>query len=255
MLPYATPPVLSVAMAMCVILLITNKNLYNSISRYFLIVAYCVVLVMTASRTGILGLILGILIFMLRKWYCRNTDKIKLKHIIFVVGGLIVLPILFLSLFPNLQNVDYLTKMFTRFMAFDFVQDRHFLVPLDGILIWIDSLENFILGIGTGSSVNITGAHTFLPAYFLNSFVTLVVERGFLGLCIIMLLIFLTKNLFYKAKMNKDETSESVVFCLLTGLLSCIFYEALNCYTLVFVLAISFLADQYSIKTKKSMRK
>jgi hypothetical protein len=178
-----------------------------------------------------------------------------LKHIIFVVGGLIVLPILFLSLFPNLQNVDYLTKMFTRFMAFDFVQDRHFLVPLDGILIWIDSLENFILGIGTGSSVNITGAHTFLPAYFLNSFVTLVVERGFLGLCIIMLLIFLTKNLFYKAKMNKDETSESVVFCLLTGLLSCIFYEALNCYTLVFVLAISFLADQYSIKTKKSMRK
>lgn len=37
MLPYSTPPVLSLVMAMCVIMLLSNKDLYSKIMRYF----YC----------------------------------------------------------------------------------------------------------------------------------------------------------------------------------------------------------------------
>ena len=92
------------------------------------------------------------------------------------------------------------------------------------------------------------GKYTFLPPYFLNSFVTLLAERGLLGLVIICLLITTTIRLIRKRNSGDNTCCESVGFCLLTGLLSCIFYEALNCYLLVFVIAIAFMLN----KTEKA---
>lgn len=243
MLPYSTPPVLSVAMAICIMILLTNKSLYKTEIRRLLICLYGLVLFFTASRTGMVGLGLAIVIVILRN-FLRSKRKIKTRHIaITTLGVVLVGVVLFVT-----RNSTYVIKMIRRFSNFDIMNDRHFLVPLDGLIIWVDSLKNFILGIGFGSSFNMKGAHTFLPSYFLNSFVTLVAERGVLGLSLIVMLISLTRSLFKQAnidKMNRvNRHFDSLGLSLLTGLLSCIFYEALNCYLLVFVIAISFMADR-----------
>lgn len=251
MLPYATPPVLSVAMAICIMILLTNKSLYKTGIRRLLICLYGLVLFFTASRTGMVALGLTFVIVILRN-FLYSKKKIKKRYVtIIALGILLVGMVLFVT-----RNSMYIVKMLRRFSNLDIMNNRHFLVPLDGLIIWGSSLKNFILGIGFGSSFNMAGAHTFLPPYFLNSFVTLVAERGLLGLIVIIILVNLTRSLFKQANLDKTNGTNryfySLGLSLLTGLLSCIFYEALNCYLLVFVIAISFMADKSRIKKKKN---
>lgn len=244
MLPYSTPPVLSVAMAMCIMILLANKTLYKPITRRLLICLYGFILVFTASRTGIVGLGLGILYIIFRNM--QRKGKLRFSHFIAILCGIVLVGVLFVYL----GNSTYIIKMVHRFQSFNLLNDRHVLVPIDGLIIWVSSIKNFFFGIGFGSSVNMTGAHTYLPAYFLNSFVTLVAERGILGLVIDFMLIALTRSLLKKVKyerglsVERDTNYDSLALCLLTGLLSCIFYEALNCYLLVFVISIAFMADR-----------
>lgn len=244
MLPYSTPPVLSVALAICVMILITNKNLYGNKTRRLLIILFSVCLIFTGSRTGLIGLALAILILLYRKYHKKG--KLKVSNVAILIFGFIgVLFLLAIS-----QNSIYLVKFFRRFSNFDFLQDRHFLVPLDGLIIWISSLNSFFFGIGTGSSLFIQGAHTYLPAYFLNSFITLVAERGILGLYLVICLTSLPVSLLKKAKKLSDSKTESVGLSLMTGLLCCIFYEALNCYLLVFVIAVAFMTNKPKLSNK-----
>lgn len=248
MLPYSTPPVLSVAMAMCIIILLTNKSLFKSGIRRLLIVLYGLVLVFTASRTGIVGLGLVIIIFLFRNMQMKG--HFKAGHILAGISGVLLLGVAF----SLVKNSTFIVKMLRRFSNFNIMSDRHFLVPLDGIIIWGSSLRNFIIGIGLGSSLNIQGAHTYLPAYFLNSFITLLAERGLLGLIIIIILISLTRSLLKQSKagliIEGNDYCDSLGLSLLTGLLCCIFYEALNCYLLIFVIGISFMAEHESSLNK-----
>ena len=250
MLPYATPPVLSVAMAICIIILFTNKSLYKPGIRRLLIGLYGLILVFTGSRTGMVGLGLVLVFTVLRKLF-YNKEKIKTRHVMAILlGALLITLVLFFT-----RNNIYIVKMFHRFTSLDIMNDRHFLVPLDGLIIWVGTLKNFIFGIGFGSSSNMMGAHTYLPPYFLNSFVTLLAERGIFGLSVIVILINLVRSLFAQTNFDKangvDRYFNSLALSLLTGLLSCIFYEALNCYLLVFVIAISFMADRTRVIYRK----
>lgn len=251
MLPYSTPPVLSVAMAICIMILLTNKSLYKTGVRRVLICLYGLILVFTASRTGMVGLGLAIVITILRN-LLHSKGTIKISHVAGTALGILLVGVV---LFAT-KNSIYMIKMLRRFSNLDIMNNRHFLVPLDGLIIWVSSLKNFILGIGFGSSINMTGVHTFLPVYFLNSFVTLVAERGLFGLSVIFMLVRLTRSLFRQAQLDEidgvNRYFDSLGLSLLTGLLSCIFYEALNCYLLVFVIGISYMADRAKLFRKES---
>ena len=229
-LPYATPPVLSLVMALCIIILLCSKDIYKNIYRYFLIIVFLIILIFTSSRTGIISLILTGIVYLIKRF---RTNKNVKKILQFSIFGIIIA---FLLLFI-FGNSVYIQKYFSRFINVNILTDRHFLVPLDGLIIWLNSLKNFFIGIGFGSSYYMMGAHTFLPPYFLNSIVTLLAERGFLGLLIVFLLFTL---LHKRSRACKDDSSESqfMFYLFLCSIIAAFTYEVFNCYFVLFVMAI-----------------
>ena len=108
------------------------------------------------------------------------------------------------------------------------------------MIIWLDSPSNFFIGIGFGSSALMKGEHTYLPPYFLNSYVTLLAERGILGFVLVFYIIKLVVKLF-KARRFLSKNENALVYTLFVGLISGIFYENLNCYFIIYTIAISFI--------------
>ena len=237
MLPYSTSPMLSVVMSMCVVILFSNRELFSSPIRALLVIIFSVILVLTGSRTGMLSLFLfcGMHVF----FNIRSLPRWTLPVI--VVVALLITALILVS-----SDVVYLEKYFERFTRLgneDYEQDRHLLVPLDGILIWLSKIRYFLIGIGLTSSAMLQGPHTFLPPHFLNSYVTLIAERGIPGLILAIMLIVLGGRLYAKRRrMTPSERSLSYSF--IVALISFMFYECLNCYFVVFVIAVLFMLDR-----------
>ena len=210
MLPYSTPPILSLVMAMCVIMLLSNKDLYSKIMRYFLLLSYSLVLIMTGSRTGFIGLCLFAVVHLILKMLSFSREK-SAKYFVTILGVMIIAIIVF----PFLSDVVYIQKMFINrtegFSCESLMSDRHFTVPLDGFLIWISSIP-------------------------------LLAERGLMGLLLCIFLISLSVSLYSKrAMMNYAE--KSLTYAFIVGMLSCVFYEGINCYFFIFVMSISFMVN------------
>ena len=244
-LPYATPPVLSVVMAMSILILLLNKKIFSKVIRWGHIIVFSLLLILTGSRTGIVGLMFGLLFCVLD--YLVKKNRISKKT---VLGALCVLIIGTSAFLITINKVDYFKKLMEGFTGINLLQDRHFLIPLDGLIIWLSSLRYFILGIGFGSSVNMMGMHTVLPSHLMNSFVTLVVERGVAG-------VFLAYQLFMlplrigKKKVGFELATDkyAVKGALIAGLASCMFYEALDCYYLIILIAIGFILMESELKS------
>lgn len=255
MLPYATPPVLSIVMVMCFTILLFSKNLFNKGVKNILLIVFFVIMIMTGSRSGIMGFVLFVLVLLFSGEIKRYTRKLNLANIIGVF-------FLLLCIFLIVLNIDvvyeYVEKMvFKRFHNVDsepLSADRHFLVPLDGFLIWIDSLKNFFFGIGFGSSLMMQGAHTYLPPYFLNSFITLVAERGILGLILVVYFIRLAVSLFKKRKLMTDN-EKALVYSLIVGLFSSLFYENLICYFVIYDIAMALMLETSLINKQTEVGK
>lgn len=235
-LPYATPPVLSMVMAMVIIILLLKNDIYSIKWRIFLILSFSMILLFTASRTGIVAIIFCIFYLLLRG---VKRKRVNTKKFLLATVGLIVASIVGIYL---ISKVSYFTKFVNGFKNIDLSTDRHFLIPLDGLLIWLDSIKNFIIGIGFGSSINIVGRHTDLPAHLMNSFVTLIVERGLMGVYIVVTIV---KNSIALLKNTNNYELDNDKFVLgmilLVGLVSSIFYEVLDCYLFVVAISISFI--------------
>ena len=135
---------------------------------------------------------------------------------VIVIGAILILQ----------SESQFILKFINRFRIEDILQDRHLLVPLDGILIWISSFRYLFIGIGYGSSINMIGKLTFLPPHFLNSFVTLIAEKGILGLLTVIELINIQIKLLKKTiTSNFDSAYVAISYAYLTMLISFIFYE------------------------------
>lgn len=246
-LPYATPPVLSVVMAMCITILIFNKFLFGRKKRIFLLTAFTIVLVFTGSRTGIFSLAIELLIIGGYKFLKKGF---KTKELRMAAGALIA--IIALVIVSGKEN--YIAMLMNRIIYIlnpkVIARSEHILYPLEGIKIWLDSLYNFALGIGFGTSSNITGKYVpELPPYFLNSYVTWIVERGLAGVYLIISIL----QLFF-SNLRKGKESEnycSLLLALATALISCFFYETLNCYFVLILIAITFVLDKHHIQIKQ----
>ena len=234
MLPYATPPVLSCVMAICLVILFFNKRLFPRLIRRLLIVVYGIILLLTGSRTGLVSLLLFFVIYSLGR--SKKGKWISL-------GLLVVLIVAFVLL---ASKISYLAQTLSRLSSLgevEMMDNRHFLIPLDGILLWLGSVRSFLLGIGMASGAYMDGAHTALPPYFLNSFVTLVAERGLMGILLVVLLVRLSTRLF-KERNHLTAGENALSYSLLVSLCSFFFYECLNCYFVVFIIAIAFMLER-----------
>lgn len=244
-LPFATPPVLSIVMVMVIIILVYNKELYQNRKRIILLCCFSAVLLLTGSRTGLVALVL-----VLGMSYILSLKGVSLKSMkkqYLLLGGMGIIAVaLFLYRFAGSV---YFTKLVNRFAIGNIMEDRHLLVPLDGIIIWLSSVRNFIFGIGFGSSSNMVGEHTYLPPYFLNSYVTYIVERGIMGVIIVFQILRLT-GFIKHTKKEESQEFKSFYFSFLAALFSALFYETFNCYIIIFVFAIMFLCSQSFVSTK-----
>lgn len=248
MLPYDTPPVLSTVMAMCIVLLIYCGNVYSKQIKIPLIIIFSVILILTDSRTGIVALMVFFFIH-----YISMLLKGKHKRL------LIITPVFFspfiVIIFALSNRIEYISKFINRFnimfMELSTNTSRHVLVPVDGIIIWLSNLKNFMLGIGFGSGYYMKGAHTYLPPHFLNSFVTMIVERGIMGLFLVILIFKLCFNM-YKKRDYLSNSEKAIVYSLLVAVCASFLYETFNCYYVLITLAIVFTIKKY-IQTNHSL--
>ena len=239
-LPYATPPVLSVVMAMSIMLLVGDKGLYDKKIQMVLLLLDSIVLIMTNSRTGLMALVgFGIIYLITNKKHRRFSGSVVIKTLIMLL--FLVIALLAVS------KTNYFRVFMLRIKAMELsvlLQSRHFWVPVDGLIIWLSSVKRFIVGIGLGSSINMVGEHTFLPPYFLNSFVTLCVERGLVGMITVILLLKLAVDLYKQRKVVGNDI-KAVSFAYIVGLVACLFYEIINCYFLIFIISLAYTINSY----------
>lgn len=238
-LPFATPPVLSVVMAMMIIILLYNKELYKRTTIIILLSGFFAVMLLTGSRTGMVAFVMALAIGEVLSMKGISLKSVKKQYVLFIGVG--VVAVVFLIYF--FSGSEYFTKLVNRFVLKNIMEDRHLLVPLDGIIIWLSSAKNFIFGIGFGSSSDMMGKHTYLPPYFLNSFVTYIVERGIMGMVMVFQILRLLRFKRYIGK-EYSKAFKSIYICFLVSLFSAVFYETFNCYIIIFVFAIMFMCSQ-----------
>ena len=237
MLPYHTSPVLAVVMEICILLLMFSKNVFPDPIKYILVVAYSAILIFSGSRTGYVGMF-AIFILISFNGDFKNILR-KVNKVFLVIAIAVIVPSLYYVL-----NLDYVETILinrtAEHAAEGLMNDRHFLVPFDGILIWLQSAGNFLFGIGSGSSAMMKGYHTFLPPHFLCSPVTLIVESGLLGLALVFL-IFKVSFKIYRYRKLLTYNEKALCYSLIACLVSSITYEIFNSFFVIFVLAVSFM--------------
>lgn len=236
-LPYATPPHLSIIMAISISILLTHKKLFSNKLRILLIVLFSSILVLTNSRTGIAAAAVILILSFLVKF---NFKVNILKVVSFLLLATFTMGVI------KLLDLNYVNKFLSRFTIQNIAQDRHFLVPIEGIIIWLSSVKNFIFGIGYGSSINITGKFTYLPPYFLNSFVTLIAEKGLTGLLIVLEFIRLF-IMSLKTVKNKyiSHAYYSISYAFMILFASFFFYEAKQNISVWVIIGIVYLMDKH----------
>lgn len=127
----------------------------------------------------------------------KITNKISVKTIFAGLIGLLVV------LFVFSRKGDYVKLFLGRLSIQKILQDRHVILLEDAFHIWFGSFKNLILGIGFGSSINITDMKAGAAPYFFNFFATTIVERGILGLILSFLVIYISINSYKKYKKVK----------------------------------------------------
>jgi hypothetical protein len=234
-LPYATPPHLSIVMAIAITILLVHKKLFSKKLRFFLIMIFSFILILTNSRTGIAAAALIILI----SYFVKFNYKFNIRKMT-ILFSLIIFTIVALEIL----DLNYINKLLNRFVIEDLTQDRHFLVPIEGIIIWLSSVKNFVIGIGYGSSINLAGRFTFLPPYFLNSFVTLIAEKGLIGLLIVFefFRLFIRSLKTIKSK-NSNPPNYAISYAYLIAFGSFMFYEAKQNISVWVIISIVYLID------------
>ncbi|MEN6600537.1 MAG: O-antigen ligase family protein [Rectinema sp.] len=240
-LPYSSATALSVTMAASIVVLIYKGNyLFGRILKSILLILYSALMVFSQSRTGIVALFIVILVYTIIRSFKTRSFKLASR---FVVVFLVLVAISsFIIRTSNSAIIEKFVKRIKYELAQSIFDNRHFLVPLEGLRIWLSSPSSFIFGIGYGGNAHFIGKWTYLPDNsFLNSFVTVVAQKGLLGLFMIFLWIILYNK---TVRYSKAIGSYHLTILWAVLLVSCLFYELYQTSTFWTVLAITLLASQ-----------
>lgn len=248
-LPYATPPVLSGVMSICIVILLVNKSLYSNVIRYSLIGIYSLILLYTGSRTGYVSL-LFFLVFFVIKHIKHGFKKANKNRQILVFGSIILFGISFIYLW---LNSSYFKLFVGRLNLKTILQDRHVQLIFDGISIWTESLKNFVLGIGFLNGMHYTFMKSGGAPYFFNFIVTTVAERGILGVCIVSILVLYAFKAIKKIWQSEEYRMNSIAWAYITALVSALFYEMLDCYYVIIVIGVFCMILAKAKLTNKNM--
>lgn len=230
-LPYATPPVLSGVMSICITILLVNKSLYPKAIRYSLIGIYSLILLYTGSRTGYVSM-LFFLVFFVIKYGGKKATK---NRQMLVFGSIILFLISFVYLWIN---SSYFKLFVGRLNLKTLLQDRHIQLIFDGFSIWTESVRNFVLGIGFLNGMNYTYMKSGGAPYFFNFFVTTIAERGILGICMVSILVLYAFKAIKQIRQSEEYRMNSIAWAYMIALVSALFYEMLSCYYVIIIIGI-----------------
>lgn len=243
-LPYSSSSVYSGVLAITIAILICDNTMYKTVIRNILIIIFTLLLIMTQARTGMLALAVFVFIYILKT---RDNQR-KLKMILLCAVAMLCI-ILFIG-----SDDDFVRKLLLRFNGNEantsIFEDRHFLLPIEGILIWLSSVKSFLFGIGYGSCINFSGKWTNIPYFFFNSYITQVVAKGLLGVAIVgmwLLAKFRLGALFKNRDNCSSNTKVNAAFTVL--LIACLTYEFYPYYCFFIIFGIVLLNIGVGTKT------
>lgn len=235
-LPYSSSPAYSGVLAATIVILLCDNTAYKPFHRNVLTIIFSLMLILTLSRTGWLALGIFVIIYLVRMSDAGRKTRL-------VLTGVIVFACVFLSF---AGDAEFLRKMLNRIIddgsKVSFWEDRHFLLPLEGLNIWCSDIKNFLFGIGYGSSININGKWTHIPYFFFNSYVTQIVAKGLSGVVIVCMWL-LTKiklGLLFENRNNYScKTKANAAFTVL--LISSLTYEFYPYYAFYILFSVALL--------------
>jgi len=231
-MPFSSPPLLGLAISIGIIIIFFKLNSKIKIKLYIWYYLFLILLVIvffcTMSRSIIVALCITFLtmIFLerikIKKIRTKNVYKVRWRY-------LFILFLLTLLIFYFLLPSNVGPKLLSRLIQSNFEslsKERHYLVLLDGTILWTENIKNFLIGIGTGSSIYYTGKHTFFGPNFFNSYFTILVERGILGFIGFYSIYFLIiKRLYRNYKTKGDFISKVMFFIMIDMFVSFVFYD------------------------------
>jgi O-antigen ligase len=230
-LPFGSPPHLSLAIISAIIILMYYlfKEKINC-KKILLLLLLLAVFIGTLTRTTIISLALSLIIILFI--VIVNKDVVKRRTVSIVkkkkLFKIILISFIGLSVFTGSIFVlpdGTFNKLVRRFSELQ-KNSRHFLVIYEGFNILSEKLSNFFLGIGTKGSIYYQGVYAHLPPHFLNSYLTILVERGVIGFFLYYGFYFiLLIELFLICSKNKNRLNLMLLLVLINILISFLGYE------------------------------
>ena len=193
------------------------------------------------SKTSVLGLAFGIVLFIYMVWTVKLKNKIW-KKFIWVVAWIFITPIalvaifkadLFLHLGAVLNRLENLTKSVEMFFYNPIWYGLGIAGPASQIGNSIESAGNWQIATSTA-----TTTHRFLPE---NWYVQILLEQGFIGFCIfVSVILIIWVRLYGIAKVKRDYLSISIftayiTLCFMANFTHA-FEEAATSYTLFLII-------------------
>jgi len=256
-MPFASPPYLGLAASIGIIILFFKLNSKIKTKFYVWHYLFLILLIMVCFCTMSRSIIIALCITFFAMFFLEkiNIKKIKTKDIYKVKWGHLIILFLFTLLtFYFLLPSSISSKLLSRLMESNITNlanERHYLVLLDGVILWTKNIKNFLIGIGTGSSIYYTGQHTFFGPNFFNSYFTILVERGILGFIgFYSIYLFIIKRLYRNYKMRSDFISKVMFFVMIDMFTSFIFYDMRTMIPAWIMIAIMCIAIQPKNKIK-----
>ena len=235
-LPYSSSSVYSGVLAITISILICDNTMYKTATRNVLITIFALLLIMTQARTGMLALAVFVFIYILK----MSDQKRKSKMVLLCIVATLCI-VLFVG-----SDDDFVRKLLLRFNSnganTSIFEDRHFLLPLEGILIWISGVKAFLFGVGYGSCIDFSGRWTDIPYFFFNSYITQIVAKGLLGVAIVGMWLLAKFRLGALFKNRDNYSSKMKVNAAFTVLLiACLTYEFYPYYSFFVIFGIVLL--------------
>ena len=210
-MPFSVGPHMAYFVLVIVVLLVYENGtiIKNRVLKISALGISGVMLIGTFSRMALLSLSLVII----RNAIYRKGDYRNLVGVLtFSMLLAFLMPLILPSYWMDLQ------RLFSRKLSFDILQDRHVLLVYEGIYQWLHSFRTILVGVGMNNNSTLVTKYTFLPpgSSFLSNYVTLLVERGLLGVLTIIVPIFILKKRVDRcAKKLKDYTNRNMYLALL----------------------------------------
>lgn len=245
-LPYSTSPYLALVSS---VFLFISFIYYSGIKRFVLIIPIFIIMIGTLTRTVIVSLLSTVIIYYIFFLNDKGINFFKInKRQIFIFLGVLILIILAI----NFVAFEALTERFTS--KSNITEDRHFILYIEAFYIIAESFKNFLLGIGDGNVIFREGVFTYLPPDgVLNSYLTVFVHRGLIGLIFtISLYFYLLGKLIIKRKYT-DKISNALLFSYINVLIAFNFYE-LRYVNAVWILMALIAVFIISEKTENTVR-